>query len=497
MTVTRDVGRNTLIQVAGKLVGILCSLVLVILFNRYLGIEDFGRYNIAMTYMLFFFMLADLGFLPITIRELSQARDRKEQSRKFGSILSLRIGVALIVYATAGMLIYLFPYDSVTIRTTQIVLASAFMNTVIGLFLAVYQVNYRTVWPVIGEMITRVLSTALILYGFVYQHIDLVIAVLIVLLATAVGSSFTYINSRRFLKFSLHWDSRYIREFFWAAVVLGIGLVLGMLHYKIDTILLSIFKDPEQVGLYGISYKVFEIFVMIPGLFSALMLPVMSRYAKANPGELKRIVQKAVDMVLVPALSTSVVIIVLAPFLVYVVSAGNPSDSSTLALRILVISVPVLFLSSQFGYLIIATGRQKELIRLNLIAIAVNVSLNLYVIPRYSFLGAAVVTVTSELLVAVLLWRTVIRIADLRVNLRILKRAIPVLLILGVTGLVFSQFNEAVLDIVMNRPGLPVQILLIAVLSGLWFLFGLLLILSFRIVDRRVLLEIINLKNES
>jgi O-antigen/teichoic acid export membrane protein len=70
---------------------------------------------------------------------------------------------------------------------------------------------------------------------------------------------------------------------------------------------------------------------------------------------------------------------------------------SAQALAILIWFLPFSFINSVTQYALIAVNQQRFLTRAFLIGAAFNVVANLILIPRYSFLGAALTTVLSEI----------------------------------------------------------------------------------------------------
>src|SRR5206468_1134034 len=76
--------------------------------------------------------------------------------------------------------------------------------------------------------------------------------------------------------------------------------------------------------------------------------------------------------------------------------AGTEFADAVLPARILAASLFFLFVSPVFYNLLIAVNRQRDLIAINLAALIFNLGLNLLLIPRFSYNGAAVATVLSE-----------------------------------------------------------------------------------------------------
>jgi O-antigen/teichoic acid export membrane protein len=72
--------------------------------------------------------------------------------------------------------------------------------------------------------------------------------------------------------------------------------------------------------------------------------------------------------------------------------------------RLLVCAAPAMFLYLLSGHTLYAVGKQGRVTVAMLIIGLVNVTLNLIVIPRWSYLGAAAVALFSEWLLVVLLY---------------------------------------------------------------------------------------------
>ena len=92
----------------------------------------------------------------------------------------------------------------------------------------------------------------------------------------------------------------------------------------------------------------------------------------------------------------------LAPLMIRLV-AGPEFGESVRALRLLLLGLPIFYLSALFLWLMITLGRQKQIPFIYAFGALANVVLNLIFIPRYSFYSSAVITWTSEFLILVLL----------------------------------------------------------------------------------------------
>ncbi|HOP36574.1 MAG TPA: polysaccharide biosynthesis C-terminal domain-containing protein, partial [Syntrophales bacterium] len=71
-------------------------------------------------------------------------------------------------------------------------------------------------------------------------------------------------------------------------------------------------------------------------------------------------------------------------------------EGTAVTFRVLALVLGLSFLGQLNGHLMVAGRRQSSLLRVYFLSLPVNVLMNLWLIPRYSFLGAAVSLFLSE-----------------------------------------------------------------------------------------------------
>ena len=182
---------------------------------------------------------------------------------------------------------------------------------------------------------------------------------------------------------------------------IAFSIALNLIYFKADTILLSLFRTQEEVGLYGAPYKIFEVLINIAYLFLGLLLPIMTAaYAQKKYLEFKNIIQYGLDTMLALGIP-----LIFGTFFigknVMVLIAGKEYETSGDILKILIAAVLIIFLASVFGYGIVSINKQKEMLLFYGINALVSLLAYLYFIPRYSFWGAAWVTVYSEFFILI------------------------------------------------------------------------------------------------
>jgi O-antigen/teichoic acid export membrane protein len=170
------------------------------------------------------------------------------------------------------------------------------------------------------------------------------------------------------------------------------------LYFRADTLIISLYEPYEQVGLYTLAYRMLELTLVFGTVFLTTTFPLLSQAVAGDEPRARRQIQLSTDLFVVLGAPLIAGGLVLAPGLVELAAGSDFEDAAT-PLRILLAAGALAWINGVFGYALIARDRQLSALWLNGTALAVNVGLNLLLVPRYGIVVAAVVTVASELLI--------------------------------------------------------------------------------------------------
>jgi O-antigen/teichoic acid export membrane protein len=166
--------------------------------------------------------------------------------------------------------------------------------------------------------------------------------------------------------------------------------------------MISVMRTPTEVGIYGLSYKVLENIIMLWGLFMASVFPLLSKYyGNSDFSKYRDLLSKT--FVLLAGMSVAVIAggYMFSPLIMRILG-GSKFFSSIAPFRILLWSIPFLFLNNVYYNVILSFGKTKYLIPPLVITLIINISFNLYAIPRFGYIGASYTTVITELLTAII-----------------------------------------------------------------------------------------------
>ena len=182
---------------------------------------------------------------------------------------------------------------------------------------------------------------------------------------------------------------------------MGATAIITFAYFKLDTILLSMLQTNTDVGIYNVAYKIMENLIFFPAMLAGLILPLLSRFIYTDRAQFNDIANKTFAVFIIIIIPIVVGTWFLAPQIIAIVS-GSGFEASAPVLRILVFALGCIFFGHYFNMLLVVSNAQKKLMQTLVIAALFNIILNLFLIPRYSYTGAAFTSVATELLVILL-----------------------------------------------------------------------------------------------
>jgi O-antigen/teichoic acid export membrane protein len=178
---------------------------------------------------------------------------------------------------------------------------------------------------------------------------------------------------------------------------LFLNQLLQGLFFKIDALLLLPLGGSLAAGAYAAAYKVSEGAGIVSSSFTLALFPRLSRGAD-NLGGAYRLALRTLLQIAFPL---AVGIALLSEPIVALVGGRDYLPDSAIALSILIAYLPLSYANGLTQYVLIAARRQRLLTAAFVAALIFNTVANLLLIPRFTYVGAAWVTVLSEVVLLV------------------------------------------------------------------------------------------------
>ena len=437
MTLTHKIAKHTTVQVVGRFIGFGLSLISIIFLTRYLGTDGFGKYITIIVFVNVVAVFAEFGLDQILIKEYFKTKRKKYL---IANTLALRAIGSLLIFILGAVIGHFLPYAPIVKIGIWIYALSSFLFAVELIFLDIFQINLQMHYQVIAETVNRILTLLLIIVS-VYFNLGLIFILLAVVLGSALQILLAYFWADKLIAIKFKFDFKLWRTLLIKAIPMGISAVLIFVYYKIDTVILSIMKPSADVGIYGAAYKVLDIVSTFPGMFCGLLLPVMACvFAKNRMPHFNKLIQKGFDVLAITGIPITIILFCLARPIILLV-AGNQFTSSVLALQILAPSAMLIYLNWIFWIALVGGDKQNKLILPYLFITIFNVILNLILIPRYSYLGAATATIATQLIALFIPWWLTKKFFKTSLSLIIPAKAIAAGVVMFLVFYLIQKFN--------------------------------------------------------
>lgn len=397
MNDTQKIALNTAVQLAGKAVTVATSILIVAYLARSLGVEGYGDYATVFAYLGVFGVIVDLGLFITAVREI--AKNPPAERIILGNMLGLKLALGAVVFGAAYGLSFLLPYPEIVRQGILLGAVSQFFISLNQAPLGSFQASLTMYQATLSDVAGR-----LFLLGMVWWYANhsggLMEMIQAVVVANVIvfGLNILMVGWRYWLV--PLFDLKQWKRIFISTLPVGLVMVLGVIYFRIDILMLAGLKGSFAVGIYSAPYKILEVLLAVPSIFMSSVLPVMTAALKRSLREAQRVFQRAFDFSCLAALPLIVGTVVVATPIMALI-AGPEFILSGPVLKVLIFSLGASFLNSVMIYTLMAAEEQRRLIIPYIIAVIFNVAANLIFIPRFSYWGAAGVTVLTEVWVLI------------------------------------------------------------------------------------------------
>ena len=184
---------------------------------------------------------------------------------------------------------------------------------------------------------------------------------------------------------------------------LVLSSLLGLVIFNSDFFFLRFFRDSATVGTYATAYLLIGFCVNLGHSYSMSLLPAITRL-KGDPGAEVKLYHNALAQVFAGSFPVAVGGCLVATLLIPVVF-GPQYAAAAQPLQILIWSIPIALLRHVAQTVMVAHAGQKRMLAHATTAAATSIALNLILIPLWGMRGAAAVTVLTEAVRAVPMFR--------------------------------------------------------------------------------------------
>lgn len=386
--------RNTGVRAAGEVVGKLSTFVLFAALARATGEDGVGAFVFALALLGIAMMPIGFGSDPYLLREV--AKDRAALGRLFFDVLGLKLALAGPVLALTFVAVEVLGYDARTQATVYVLSLGLFLDllakTFHGIFNGYERGDLLAATIIAQRVVTAVLGVTALAVGF---------GVVAVAGIYSAGSALHLGLSALLMRRAIGFPRPRLAPGRWRSLArttfpYGVQDVFGVLLFKLDAVILSLLATQAAVGRYGAAYRLLESTLFVSFALNGAFAAMYTYLTHDSVPTVRSVFQRSIKLALLLLVPGAVILATLAEPVLTLLFGSEFGDGAP-ALRLLAPVVILLCVVTLSSSLIISRSGPKAIVRVTGAMVALNVLLNVALIPPFADAGAAAAMLLTEL----------------------------------------------------------------------------------------------------
>lgn len=414
------VAKNFVVPLNLTLITRAIDFAFAIFYVRLLGPVGTGQFSFVIALYGVFELISRFGLDTLLTREV--ARDKSLAHKYLTNVCVLRT----VVWAATALLMFGVTYiywqtDRITLVEVQTIaifsiamLFAGYADAFSAAFHAFEKMEYPASLTTVSALLRAGLGALVLLLGWGLPALAWV-AVFTVIFQVVW---FLAAMRRALFRWEWQWDGPLQRWMAAQSFPFMVNSLLASVLLNIDIWLLRPLAGEVATGLYSVALKYRFGITIIPSVFNFAIFPLFSRYARRTGDGLMGAYRLSIRLLTIVSIPIAFFATLWAKPLVLLVGGSEFIDvpdrltflnwsrpfvgGSDLALQVVIWTIVLNFINAVTQYVLISLDQQRYLTRGFFMVVIFNVVGNALLIPVAGYVGAAVVTILSELFLFVL-----------------------------------------------------------------------------------------------
>lgn len=408
-----DLLRGGSINLFFQLLGMGLSYLFIFLISKLYGATGMGFFSISLACLNILVVIGKLGFDVSAVKFISHFESiNNHQAIKEFYYRIIKIAIPVNLFFSI-LLFFLAPFicerilgNASLIPYLQIIsfgilpMSLRFINSN-GLRALKKISHYAFIQNVSIYLVALISIVSIRFLGFEGAYIP-VISFLIALFTSGLISFFYYMKFSKFLKIKMSNQINFKEIFRVSTPLLLSSSILLVLGWA-DTLMLSYFTIEREVGIYNVALKIATASLLIfISINTVSAQKFAATFAQSDFKLLSKLYGNTIKLILIISIPIYIFLIIFSEFILEIF--GSEFVSGSICLLFLLIGHFIKNFLGTSEYLLQMTDQQKILTIYALYALAVNIILNIILIPDWGIEGAAFASMISMMLYQVLLY---------------------------------------------------------------------------------------------
>lgn len=373
----RTIAKNASFMMVSQLVTWGLSLVSVIFIPRYLGAAGIGKYQLAASIWAIMAIFITFGMDTLLTKEISRDPDR------ISELLATSIFLRTVIFLASFVLVLVYSkvmdYPNESKAVIYIIGLSILIGQIGFAFRASLQGLESMEFISLGDIAAKFFLMALAII-FLLKGYGLLLFASLDVGAALVSLTILYFALRKIRRVQIRFNHLSIG---WMLKASFPYLVLGafMVAYsQIHIIIISLLVSEKQIGWYSAASRLTGTFLFIPTVFMAASFPASSRMHITSPKDLKRLMSKSFDLLLLVCFPIGLGLMILSNPLVNFLYGPDFTNSGPI-LAVMGIALVFISINMLIGQFFVSSDRQNVWTRVMAVATVITILLDIVFIP--------------------------------------------------------------------------------------------------------------------
>ena len=391
--------KNTSWLLGEKVLRMGAALFVGIWVARYLGPEQYGSLNYAIAFVALFNPIVTLGLDEIVVRELVKFPNERDEI--LGTAFLLKATASVATWCLVATVAFLLPPDNPVGFWIILIIAGGFIFQSFDVLEFYFRAQVLSKYTALVRGSTLIIVSLLKVVLIIGQAsmISFAVVGVLELFLVAVGFLVAYRLGHKIkqLRFKIKYAQSLLKDS-WPAIFSGLSV---MLYMRSDQIMLGQMVGDEAVGLYSAATRISEAWYFIPMVVVQSLFPAIINAKRDNTDSYYKRLQLLFSVLVFIAYAISIPMTFFSDELM-VLLYGKMYEPASQVLMIHIWTGVFVSLGVASGSWYVAENLVLLSFYRTLLGCIVNIILNVFLIPHYGIIGAAVASLIAQVFAALM-----------------------------------------------------------------------------------------------
>jgi len=394
MSILNKIIKNTFYLFLSEILTKIISVIFIGYSARILGANAYGVFVLVSTMIVISSTFTNFGIRPMIIRKIS--KDRSNVEELISNILTMRLCLSIITYGALILFVNLNGYSQDIKLFVYIagiaILFNPISDTFDTVFIAYERMKISGIFLVLPTFIFTTLSIIVLAYGYGLKYVFMVNVFVRAVFAFISG----YFIWKRFFRFKPRINPILARDIAKESSLFFVVMLLNILNIKIDIIMISMMNGPIPsnlaIGYFAPAHNILFALMIFSQSLNKSMIPIVSQKIDTDPEFVRNSIVNATRFIMIAICFPVILATTFFSKEIVTLLFGSGYLMSAPALTILGWSYAFFALNIPANSILGSSRELKNFLPLLLGILLLNISLNYLLIPKYSYIGAAIAT---------------------------------------------------------------------------------------------------------